>query len=511
MARHKRRFKIRGLGSGISRRIVLGWIFSLFIPFIVIFAIGFINYGDAIISVIKGDTSIFQIKGYSGIEQVERDINIWTLDNPKFQDHDDVNEKILEIVPRTSPIKGFILERKGDRVEFFTPVNEDVAEELKIDFEGVTNLSLPEFGQRDLPSNELLFEQTGYTIYNQIDFYYADGEEGSVFFLVKFTGVPSAIFNFIVNNLTRLILLMMLAHLFLSLFFAHRVTKPIENILDVMKRYQKQDFKPRLNEKTKEPMIRTINTAINEMAEELDRRKIQDEIVEEQRVEFIAKISHDTKTPLASIKAHAEAFRDGMIQDNEKRMKYTNNILSKVDIIDNMINELSLYSELANGMEEYQFQKIDLNYYLIDILEELQYDYPKESLRIHYEPCKDKKLMTDIDVTRFNRVLMNIVKNSVRYSDREMTIIDVTVETVDDQLTLYIKDNGNGMDSSKTDFIFKSFTRGDASRDPNKGGSGLGLAIAKTIIEGHNGTIKANTKKNEYFEIVIKLPMEGSE
>jgi signal transduction histidine kinase len=162
-------------------------------------------------------------------------------------------------------------------------------------------------------------------------------------------------------------------------------------------------------------------------------------------------------------------------------------------------------------MDQYNFDSIDLDYYLMDILDELSFDYRSDELKIEYHRPQEKPLFVNLDVLRFNRVIMNIVKNSAKYAQKPNVIIEVSVTKVAaTKVRISFKDNGMGSNEGDLKFLFESFTRGDQSRNPNEGGSGLGLAIAETIVSKHHGSIWANSNYGDDFEIVIELPIEGS-
>jgi signal transduction histidine kinase len=245
------------------------------------------------------------------------------------------------------------------------------------------------------------------------------------------------------------------------------------------------------------------------MAQELEESQEKDIQMEKKRVEFFTRISHDTKTPLASIRAHSEALRDGVITDDQKRMKYTSNILSKVESLNNMINELNLYSELETGLNQYYFSEVALNQYMQDILEELQYDYDKEKVLIRYHDQTTSEQLIHIDPLKFHRILMNLIGNSVKYNHGNIVCIDVTLSYKNDFAVLEVLDDGVGIAIDHPYELLDSFRRGDDSRNPNKSGSGLGLAIVRSIVERHEGSIELETEADSYFKVTIKLPLEG--
>lgn len=467
----------------------------------------FIQYGDNIINLFKNDIDLWQRHGYMATERISREINQWILDEPVFGDHDQVNEKIASIIEGKQS-ENIIIERKGQAVSTFIQYDQESADEVRKKFQNLETSVLPAFGADDVTTNNIILAETGYVLFRQTDFYYADGQEGSIFYLLKYTNIPFQIMKVLGDNLLIVAVSMMVLNGLMSYHMIRKMTKPYNDMLAVMQSYKQNDFKPRLDEDPKRKMLYTINSAVNDMASALDQAQENSIELERQREEFIAKISHDTKTPLASIRAHTEAIRDGLITDEEKRLKYTGNILKKVQALDHMINELSLYSSLESSHVPYEFTHLPLNDFLEDTLEELKYDYDN-NLEIVYKNLSDEDLMVDLDVNRYYRVIQNIINNSVRYADVEDLRIDVTLKKQADYAIVCIKDNGRGLVIEDESDLLKSFVRGDESRDPNKSGSGLGLAIVDSIVKRHQGQISIHTQPGHYFEVCMGLPLGG--
>lgn len=503
MSKLKKEFKMN-----LSRRIFFGWIMTLFIPMLLFALTLFIQYGDNIINMFNSDFDIWQRHGFMSVERISRDINNWILDDPIFGDHEALNNLIRT---RIDPehFQTIIIERKGQDISTFITYDESLIEDVREKFSTLDSSVLPAFGADDVTTNHIILEKTGYVLFRQTDFYYADGHEGSIFYLLKYTNIPFTVMKVIGDNLLIVIVVMMIINALASYVMIRKMTKPYNDMLRVMKSYKQNDFKPRLDEDPKRKMLYTINSAVNDMASALDQAQENSIELERQREEFIAKISHDTKTPLASIRAHTEAIRDGLIKDEKKRLKYTGNILKKVQALDHMINELSLYSELEVGLNQYTFSKVNLGYYIEDILEELQYDLDKTKVTLNYENQLTEEIFMYLDVNRFQRVMINLINNSVRYGQREQLKIDVTVKSHEGFAKIYVRDNGVGLTIDDPHVLLTSFVRGEASRDPNNSGSGLGLAIAKSIINKHEGDITINTEAGVYFEVCMTLPLEG--
>lgn len=312
-------------------------------------------------------------------------------------------------------------------------------------------------------------------------------------------------FRYVVKNQFIIFAVVILANTIFALLVIRRTSKPIFTLHKALEAYKQDDFSYRLPQTEPKRVIDVMNKNINEMAEALEKNQQTRLDIEKHRLEFIAKISHDTKTPLASIRAHAEGFRDGLVDTESKRIRYADNILSKVHAIDYLINELSLYSNLSDGTDQYNFSTVELNEYLTDVLDELKYDYDKDQLIIEYVNHTSNS-QVNIDPQKFYRIINNLVNNSVKYANREQVHLKVTLDEVKDKIRMTFKDNGIGVDMEDLNVLFTSFKRGEASRNPNQPGTGLGLAIVKTIVNKHRGEVSLLSEPNQYFEVVITLP-----
>nr|WP_243277862.1 HAMP domain-containing sensor histidine kinase [Clostridium yunnanense] len=209
---------------------------------------------------------------------------------------------------------------------------------------------------------------------------------------------------------------------------------------------------------------------------------------EENRKELIASISHDLKTPITSIKGYIEGIKDGVADTPDKMEKYVNTILTKANYMDSLINDLFLYSKLELNKEPFKFQTVDMNIYIQDCVEEINFDLDQSKVELIAD-VPEKPTLIDIDVQKVKRAIMNIVENSIKYKTDGKLIINIIVKSNNDLLTVEIRDNGKGIPKEALPYIFERFYRADTSRETVIGGSGLGLAIAKKIMDEHNGRI----------------------
>ena len=216
---------------------------------------------------------------------------------------------------------------------------------------------------------------------------------------------------------------------------------------------------------------------------------------ERQNKELISNISHDLKTPIAAVKGYVEGLMDGVADTPEKQEKYIRTIYNKANDMDRLINELSFYSKIDTNRIPYTFEKINVNAYFADCIEELSIEMEEQDIELTYSNYVEGDIQVIADAEQIKRVINNIVGNSVKYIDKPRGRIHIRVKDVGDFVQVEIEDNGKGIASKDLPQIFDRFYRADVSRNSSKGGSGIGLSIVKKIIEDHGGQVWAASKE----------------
>ena len=219
------------------------------------------------------------------------------------------------------------------------------------------------------------------------------------------------------------------------------------------------------------------------------------EAEKENRV-LISNISHDLKTPITAIKGYVEGIMDGVADTPEKMDRYIRTIYSKVNDMDRLINELTLYSKIDTNRIPYNFNKINVLDYFNDCVEEIGLELEAEHIGLSYYNYAADDSLIIADPEQLKRVIDNIIGNSVKYMDKEPGRINIRIKDVGDFIQVEIEDNGKGVAQKDLPYIFDRFYRTDASRNSATGGSGIGLSIVKKIIEDHGGKIWATSKES---------------
>ena len=240
--------------------------------------------------------------------------------------------------------------------------------------------------------------------------------------------------------------------------------------------------------------IRLKNNAKDRLEDEAEQRAL------------ISNIAHDLKTPITAIKGYAEGMLDGVADTPEKQEKYIRTIYNKANEMNTLINELTLYSNIDTNKIPYNFQKLNIQAYFSDCIEELGMDLENQHIRLDYSNFVDPDVLIIADPEQLGRIIHNIVSNSVKYMRADVASkISIVIKDVGDFVQIEIADNGKGIATQDLPYVFDRFYRADTSRNSAAGGSGIGLSIVKKIIEDHGGKIWVTSKENEgttmYFVI----------
>lgn len=219
---------------------------------------------------------------------------------------------------------------------------------------------------------------------------------------------------------------------------------------------------------------------------------------------LVSSISHDLKTPITSIKGYVEGILDGIANTPEKVDKYLKTVHSKASQVDEMIDDLLLYSKLDLKQMPFNFEKTDITHFFKDCVEENTFDLSRNNISIELRNELKKCNIVNIDREKLRRVLTNLIDNARKYMDKEDGKIDILLRETRSGIIIEIRDNGAGIDREDLLHIFDKFYRADSSRN-RISGSGLGLAIAKQIVEGHGGKIWAISQKDRGTSIMISL------
>jgi signal transduction histidine kinase/rRNA-processing protein FCF1 len=230
---------------------------------------------------------------------------------------------------------------------------------------------------------------------------------------------------------------------------------------------------------------------------------------EENRKELVVGISHDLRTPLTTIKGYVKGLKDGVANTPEKCERYHDIIYNKACDMDMLVDKLFLFSKLDTGKFPFHFQTVCFNEFLKRFLKNATEEFERKGITLFCENNINDDILINIDCEEMNRVLVNILENSVKYKIQEYGNVNIAVNRKEDIIVLMIKDDGPGVLEENLSRLFVSFYRGDVARTNPSEGSGLGLSISEQIVKAHGGTITAENMNGLAITITIPISEEN--
>lgn len=214
----------------------------------------------------------------------------------------------------------------------------------------------------------------------------------------------------------------------------------------------------------------------------------------------IATLSHDIKTPIASIRGYAEGLTMNMDSTSERRTRYAAVIMRKCDEVKKITDDMFIHSLQDLDKLVIKKETVEMDKLISDMIEDMQ----SEKGRVVVEGDIIKATISDIDRMRMSQVIENIISNSRKYAPDSEIILKTDIMDDGSTYQISIRDFGEGISDADMPFIFEKFYRGSNVSD--KPGAGLGLFIVKYIMEKMNGSVELKNM-DKGLMAVLSLPI----
>ncbi|MDD6772189.1 ATP-binding protein [Inconstantimicrobium porci] len=225
--------------------------------------------------------------------------------------------------------------------------------------------------------------------------------------------------------------------------------------------------------------------------------------IEQMRVQFVANVSHELKTPLTSIKGFAETLQD--VEDKEVQKKFIKIINDEADRLTRIINdllELSKLDKAENTNDKDELVLFNTDEIILDITSMLEIESSKKCIKIYNELDNKKRILGNID--EFKQMLIILVDNAIKYTESGGNIYVRTYNSLGNVI-IEVEDTGIGIPEKDLPRIFERFYRVDKARSRAKGGTGLGLSILKHLLIKIDGAIEVKSTLGVGSKFIIKI------
>jgi len=228
---------------------------------------------------------------------------------------------------------------------------------------------------------------------------------------------------------------------------------------------------------------------------------IKQKKVSDVKTDFINNITHELKTPLATLSISTKILENKNIRDDDENFKAIVNTISRQNNrLQNLIDQV-MANSLAENEIELQKEKIETEDFLLSIINDFKITFPKINLQTDFQT---QKTVLVLDKFHLTTAFLNVLENAVKYGSNTITI---KTRIVQNQFSISIEDDGIGIEKNKQSLLFEKFYRVEQGNLHNTKGLGLGLYYVNQIIKAHQGTVNvvSDLGKGTQFTILLKI------
>lgn len=248
-----------------------------------------------------------------------------------------------------------------------------------------------------------------------------------------------------------------------------------------------------------------VCNAFNEMQAHILMEQEKNRRYEKARIDMVAGISHDLRTPLTAVRGTIQGLIDGIATTPQKQQKFLRVAYNRTADMERLLKQLLDLSRLETGNLPLNMREISLTTFLQQYEEEKELFLQEKNEEFCVE-MPQQEIVIKVDPEQLYRILDNLFDNSRKYAKREALRMTLRVSCSKKRVELSFSDNGIGISEEKLPYVFDEFYRGDESRNENNG-NGLGLYIVKYLVEAMGGQIFAESKEG----FTIRMIFEESE
>lgn len=282
----------------------------------------------------------------------------------------------------------------------------------------------------------------------------------------------------------------------LSFGLSRSVLKPFEKISESINAV-KNGFTDEEIHVTEYVETEHIGDSFNQM---LGRMKVLDD----SRQEFVSNVSHELKTPLASMKVLADSLLAQEDVPNELYREFMTDIADEIDRENKIITDLLSLVKMTRTSADLNVEPMDINAILELTLKRLGPIAARANVKLVFE--SRRKVNAEVDEVKLTLALANLVENAIKYNV-DGGWVKVILDADHKFFTVEVSDSGIGIPKESLEHIYERFYRVDKSHSREIGGTGLGLAITRSAIVMHKGSIQVTSEEGIGTTFLVKIPL----
>lgn len=281
-----------------------------------------------------------------------------------------------------------------------------------------------------------------------------------------------------------------------ALLYSTLLARPLKQITTSINEISQGDMSVKLNMHGFSE-ISSISDSFNQM---IDVIRNQDTA----RQEFVSNVSHELKTPIASMKVLADSLLSQEGMPEEIYREFLGDITNEIERMTKIINDLLSMVKMDKNTSQVEVVNTSINDLLEQLLKRLRPIAAERNIELIYESYRP--VMADIDETKMSIALNNLIENAIKYNYDDGWV-RVTLNADHKFFYVTVQDSGVGIPEDVQDNVFERFYRVDKARSRDTGGTGLGLSLTRSAVLLHRGSIKLYSKEKEGTTFTIRIPL----
>lgn len=255
-----------------------------------------------------------------------------------------------------------------------------------------------------------------------------------------------------------------------------------------------------------------LNKELKKKSAELQKATQQLTIANEQlkemdllKDEFLYTVTHELRTPITSIRAMSEIVHDNTDMPEEQRQAFLGNVIRETERLSHLITQVLNLERYESGRQQLNLAPVSLNTLIKESIHSLEALAAEKQISIS-EQIPDSMFVVRCDADLLMQVLNNLLSNAIKFVEPGKGKIKISVHSSDDELQVWVEDNGQGIQPELRELVFDKFFQAKNQTLKKPQGSGLGLAICKKIIDMHQGRIWVESAEGKGSRFIFTLP-----
>lgn len=304
--------------------------------------------------------------------------------------------------------------------------------------------------------------------------------------------ISKAVTRKVIFAICAIVLIIMLISFGYSIF----LTTPLNKLTDSINEISKGNMAVKLDMHGYSELHK-ITDSFNKMIEVIQNQ-------ENSRQEFVSNVSHELKTPLASMKVLSDSLLSQEGMPEEIYREFLGDITTEIERMTQIINDLLSMVKLDQNAAKIIISNISINELIEQLIKRLRPIAAERNIELIFESFRP--VMADVDEVKLSMALNNLVENAIKYNYDDGWV-KVTLNADHKFFYVTVQDSGVGIPDDSIDSVFERFFRVDKARSRATGGTGLGLAITRSVILLHRGSIKVYSKEKEGTTFTVRIPL----